>query len=61
MNVNTHKKSKSDYEKNNDKIMFNKIEKNKRPSKVNEELIRRDLSSKNHNDGANNKKRTRDT
>ena len=40
--------------KNNNKIMFNKIEKNGRPSKVNDELIRLDLPSNNHDDGANN-------
>ena len=37
--------------------MFNKIKKNGRPSKVNDELIRLDLPSNNHDDGANNKKR----
>ena len=40
--------------------MFNQIVKNGRPSKVNDELIRIDLPSKNHNDGANNKKRKRE-
>ena len=59
-NVNTHKKRKNDSEKDTNKIIFNKIEKRERPSKVNDELSRIDLPSDNHNSGAINKKRNRE-
>ena len=39
-------KSKSDYEKNNNKIIFNNIENRGRPSKVNHELILVDNGTK---------------
>ena len=45
--MNTHKKSNSDYEENNNKIIFNEIEKRGTPSNDNDELIRIDLPSKN--------------
>ena len=44
--MNTHKKSPSDYVKNNNKIIFNKIEKRGRPSKIHDELM---LASLMHN------------
>ena len=54
INVNIHKKSKRNYEKNNNKTIFNKIGKRK-SVKLNGQLIRGDLPSKNHKNDANNK------
>ena len=42
INVNTHNKSNSDYEKNNNKIIYNKIEKTEDRQRVNDELRRKD-------------------